>query len=196
MTLAFMSLRHKALGLALAGAAALLAFGDNRPVEQAEVAVPLNSGLTSGRPHSPMNGAERLASTSPGTLANPLPVAQGVTSRTAWVAHGASAPQAVDLFQSRQLPAPPAPKVARVVHVEATEAPDPGPPPWPYQLIGKKDESGTVDVFLARDQWVFSVRQGQTLEGQYRIQRVAPPVMTVEHVPTRQVQQIPIGGME
>ena len=86
-------------------------------------------------------------------------------------------------------PPPPPPK---------PEPPPPPPPPvappLPYTYIGKALSDGVWEVFLARGpERTLIVRNQMVLDGAYRVDAIAPPVMKLTYLPLNQVQQINIG---
>lgn len=78
-------------------------------------------------------------------------------------------------------PAPPAP---------------PSAPPLPYQFLGKKLEDNVWEVYLGRDEHTFIVREQATIEGNYRVESIRPPTMTVTYLPLNQTQTLSIGGVQ
>ena len=92
-----------------------------------------------------------------------------------------------DPFSTRRWNAPaPAPAIA-------APAPAPAPPVLPYAYLGKKLEGDRWEVFLSRGEHSFVVREGEALEGQYRVDRIAPPTLTLTFLPLGQAQTLAIG---
>jgi hypothetical protein len=91
------------------------------------------------------------------------------------------------LFGSRDFtpPPPPAPP--------APAAPA-GPPPLPYSYLGKMLGDGQWQVFLGRGVEALVAREGMVIDGRYRVERVAPPVLTLTYLPLNQQQQLDIGS--
>lgn len=81
-------------------------------------------------------------------------------------------------------PTPPPPLV---------KPPAPVAPPLPFTFIGKGRANGEWQVFLGRGDEVLIVQEGQTLANQYRIESVAPPLMTITYLPLGQTQTLAIG---
>jgi hypothetical protein len=73
------------------------------------------------------------------------------------------------------------------------QAAAPVAPPLPYGFIGKKQEAERWEVFLARGEQTFIAREGEVLEGTYRVDRIDPPALTFTYLPLGQVQTLPIG---
>ncbi|HEU4644467.1 MAG TPA: hypothetical protein VFS80_02750 [Burkholderiales bacterium] len=84
-------------------------------------------------------------------------------------------------------PAAPAARAAR-------PAPPPAPvaPPLPFRYLGRYVDGGRAAVYLARgDEPVLAV-QGETLPGGYRVEEVAPDVVTLIYVPLGTRQRLPV----
>ena len=87
--------------------------------------------------------------------------------------------------------APPAP-VARTV---AVAPPKPVAPPVPYRVAGQVSHDGVMEVVLARDDRVFTVREGGTLDNVYRVEAIKPDAVTLVYLPLEERQQIPVAGL-
>jgi hypothetical protein len=85
-------------------------------------------------------------------------------------------------------PPPPSKEVAVVV-----PPPAPVAPPLPFTLIGKSVGSGVYEVYLARGDQVYLVRENTTIDGTYRVDKIVPPMLTLTYLPLNQVQQLNIG---
>lgn len=85
-----------------------------------------------------------------------------------------------DLFpaHSWQPPPPPVPVVA------------PSAPPLPYEFKGRLEEAGQTRVFLARQQSMLVVKQGDVLEGTYRVDAVTPFSVEFTYLPLKQKQSL------
>jgi hypothetical protein len=87
-----------------------------------------------------------------------------------------------------ELPEPeaPAPTQAREVHQT------PKPPPLHITYLGKWSDEGQVTVFVSDGVRNYAVKQGDEIGQDYRVERIAPPVMEVTYLPmkTRQIMQI------
>jgi hypothetical protein len=90
-------------------------------------------------------------------------------------------------------PPPPPPPPAPVV-VKAP--PKPTAPPLPFTYIGKKEEGGRWEVYLARGADTFIVRDKTQIDDAYRAERIAPPNLTITYLPLKQVQTLIIGDAE
>lgn len=130
--------------------------------------------------------ARRPQAQSGGARPTPQPVALRPRN-SLWDAPAARAP-ARDLF-APTLPPPPAP-------VAAPPPPPPAPlqpPPLPYVYLGKRLDGDGWDVFLGRGEHTFIVREGATIEGAYRIDRIQPPRLEITYLPLGHPQTLAIG---
>src|SRR5712692_3822414 len=80
----------------------------------------------------------------------------------------------------------PRPKPAAV-----SAAPDPVAPPLPFRFAGQLHRDSGIEVYLARGEEIFTVKEGDTLDGQYRIDSVSATEVSFVHLPTgtRQTMQ-------
>jgi cohesin domain-containing protein len=85
-------------------------------------------------------------------------------------------------------PAPKAPKVALA-------PPKPVAPPLPYRIAGQVTHDGVMQVVLARDDRVFTVREGETLDNVYRVELITPDAVTFVYLPLDERQQLAVGGL-
>jgi hypothetical protein len=166
--------------LAVAGWLAL--WGDKRPAGAA-ISLPPRPSPVATSPAAPMPATAVTPSTS--ALDNEwLPL----VPRTQLVpidGVAASTPRP-DPFSARSWK-PPSPTIA------AATQHAPVAPPQPYAYLGKQWDGESWQVFLARGDQNFLVRQGQVLEGTWRVERLTPPGLALTHVPTGQVQDLAIG---
>jgi hypothetical protein len=164
-----MNPRHAVLAVALAASAALVYLDGGASAGGAVDAVvePAARRVPLGAASLPAAGAGLLAQTPRADL---------------FGAHGDDA-----LFGSRDFTPPPPPAPA----VPATPA---GPPPLPFSYVGKMLGEGRWQVFLGRGPEVLVAYQGMVIDGRYRVERVAPPVLTLTYLPLNQQQQLDIGS--
>ena len=94
----------------------------------------------------------------------------------------------VFLSQTWTPPPPPAPKAG-----PAPVPPPPVAPPLPFAYIGKAVADGAWEVFLARGEQTYVARKGALIDAAYRVESIAPPVITLTYMPLNQVQQLNIG---
>ncbi|MCZ8251712.1 MAG: hypothetical protein O9318_04505 [Hylemonella sp.] len=93
-----------------------------------------------------------------------------------------------DLFSQRSW-APPAPKPQPVVVPVVA----PSAPPLSFVYLGKKLEGGQWEVYLGQGEKTFVVREGQMLDGQYRVDSIKPPQMELMYLPLGLSQNLSIG---
>jgi len=70
-------------------------------------------------------------------------------------------------------------------------APDPVAPPLPFRFAGQLHRDSGIEVYLARGEEIFAAREGDTLDGQYRVDSVNATEVSFVHLPTgtRQTMQ-------
>jgi hypothetical protein len=183
-----------AMALALAGAAGLVLFGDNSP--SSDIAEPV--ARATATPSAPATPAPRAAARDEKydkdgkpqadvAILPLIPRAQLVgESGEATFASG----EGVFMGQNWNPPPPPPPP--------ASNAPPPPPmaPPMPFIYIGKALADGAWEVFLARGDKTYSVRAQSVIDGTYRVEKIAPPQMSLTYLPLNQQQQMNIGALE
>lgn len=100
-------------------------------------------------------------------------------------------PVAMDLFGLRSWTPPPPPP-------STTQAPPPPPmaPPLPFTFLGKKSEMGSWEVYLGRGENTYIVREGTRFAENYRVERIAPPQMTLTYLPLEQSQSMSVGDLQ
>lgn len=167
--------RHILMGVALAIAAGLAAFGDTTPQEDVAEAVE--------RPAQPARAPAARAASAPATILRLQPRADLIGDLSA---------SGDDLFGSQDWtpPAPPPPAA------QAGPPPPPMAPPLPFTFIGKSLEEGKWEVYLASGERTHIAFEGGTLDGAWRVERIAPPLMTLTYLPLNQVQQLNIGAFD
>jgi hypothetical protein len=168
--------RHIALGAALVVAAGFAIFGDKSPKGELVEPVSRSAVATPAR-------AEPVAAKAPQDEVTILrlqprldPIDGGAEGGGAFASHNWTPP-----------PPPPPP---------APPPPAPSAPPLPFTYIGKAQEKGAWEVFLARGNDILIVRNQMVLDGVYRIDAVAPPFLKITYLPLNQVQQLNIGVAE
>jgi hypothetical protein len=78
----------------------------------------------------------------------------------------------------------------------AAAAPKPVAPPVPYRVAGQVTRDGVVQVVLARDDRVISVREGDRLDDEYRVESIKPDAVTLVYLPLDTRQDLPVAGMQ
>jgi hypothetical protein len=172
--------RHLAMGAALLVAAGLVFFGDNAP--DSGVAEPVERAA-----RAPAAAAPVAAATT--TKAGVEPVILRLLPRDELMGDDSKDGRVLFGSQNWNLPAPPPPVQA----VNTAPPPPPMAPPLPFKLIGKSVGSGVYEVYLARGEQVYLVREKTTIDGTYRVDKIAPPMLTLTYLPLNQVQQLNIG---
>ena len=91
------------------------------------------------------------------------------------------------LFNSQSW-APPKPIVA-----PSAPLPAPAAPPLPFIYLGKQASDGKWEVYLARGEAVVIVHADSVIDNIYRVDAIAPPILSLTYLPLKQVQQLAIG---
>ena len=181
-----MNPRHLAMGVALLLAAGLLVFGDNTPDSEVAEAV------------------ERAPAAQVTVLA-PAPARTGKTGpaepaimrlipRAALIGEGDEAMGgSADVFGRQDWTPPPPPLPAPVA---PPPPPPPTAPPLPFTYLGKAAADGSWEVFLARGDKTYVVRDKMVIDGTYRVDAITPPNLTLTYLPLNQVQQLNIGVLD
>lgn len=180
------------MALALVGAAGLVLFGDNSP--SGSIAEPVarardagsaaGAGATASAAPAPRAAGKEQADT---VILPLIPRAQLVgESGDATFASG----EGVFMGQNWNPPPPPPPPPSN------TPPPPPMAPPMPFTYIGKALADGTWEVFLSRGDKTYSVRNQTVIDGTYRVEKIAPPLMSLTYLPLNQQQQMNIGALE
>jgi hypothetical protein len=189
--------RHLVLGAAFAGAALLAIFGDRAPDTGVAEAVERAPGAQV-QAQAPVAAAPgRAASWPAGGAAGKADIAGG-TRVLALIPREALIGDSDEQFRQgdnpvfgRQdwTPPPPPPPPA----APAPPPPPPSAPPLPFTFIGKSVGDGAWEVYLARGDRTYVVRDKTVIDGIYRVDSIAPPVLTLTYLPLNQVQQLNIG---
>ncbi|MCG2586560.1 hypothetical protein [Massilia sp. TS11] len=169
--------RHLVMGLALAGAAALVLFGDRSP---------------SGAISEPVVRARPAAAPAAARAPAPVPTAAAVLPlipRETLI--GDPSAHTPALFGAAA-----AAPVTQVKNEAPPPPPPPSAPPLPFQVIGKAVSDGQWQVFLARGDRTYVVAANSVIDGVYRVDSIAPPSMTLTYLPLNQQQQLSIGALE
>ena len=65
-------------------------------------------------------------------------------------------------------------------------------PPMPYRFAGKLLQDGKLQVFLSRGDATIPVKEGETLEGKYRIDSIGEDRITLVYLPLKHKETIPV----
>ncbi len=175
-----MKRRHVLLAAGLVVAAGLALLGDR--TAQSEVAEPVVRAPAPGAGSRPARDDSRAAAAGPAILAVVPRAAPDATTL------GESAGDAA-LFRSQDwTPPPPPPAVV--------PAPAPRAPALPFTYIGKAASDGQWQVFLASGERTLVVHANEIIDGTYRVDAIAPPLLTITYLPLKQVQQLNIGVID
>jgi hypothetical protein len=94
--------------------------------------------------------------------------------------------QVKDMFISKSWYVPPPPSLLVPVR--------PSAPAIPFHFIGKMiDDSDHPAVFLEKQNRIFVVREGDSIDAIYRVDRIKPPQMTLTYLPLDEKQTVQIG---
>jgi hypothetical protein len=93
---------------------------------------------------------------------------------------------ATDPFAPRSFapPAPPAPKPRRGAPVW------PAAPELPFRYVGKLVDDGALSVFLARGEASYSVKGGESIDGEYRVDKVSETDIVFTYLPLNVKQRL------
>lgn len=183
-----MTPRHILMGVALAGAIALTVFGDKRPASDVVEAV---ERAPAARRPAPLPAAPAAAK------AGAEPAILRLEPRATLIGEDdekLGAPG--DLFGRRDWNPPPPPPDAAAIAAAAAPPPPPMAPPLPFTYLGKAVADGAWEVYLARGDKTFIVRDNMVIEGTYRVDAITPPNLTLTYLPLNQVQQLNIGVLD
>ena len=205
--------RHIALGAALLVSAGFAVFGDKSPdsnlaeaVERAPRVRALAAGpvapaatqIIQPAPTVPAT-APVASSTTPATLVPMAGSASGsdnlivrLRPRAELIVDSGDAMGQGDSVFLSQNWTPPPPKP--VPPPPLPPPPPPTAPPLPYAYIGKAMSDGKLEVFLARGDKTYIVRNNTVIDGMYRVDVIVPPVLSLTYLPLNQLQQLNIGA--
>lgn len=187
--------RHLVLGAALACAVLLVIFGDKSPDGQIAEAVERTPGP---RP-APSVSAAAASAAATAAAGERVPASAATAAGRAAIL--ALVPRETLIgdgdTQFRQdgqgvfarqdwTPPPPRPQ-------PAPPPPPPSAPPLPFTFIGKSLDEGAWEIYLARGDRTYVVRDKTVIDGTWRVDAIAPPILTLTYLPLNQVQQLNIG---
>jgi hypothetical protein len=76
--------------------------------------------------------------------------------------------------------------------VRPQPAPPPMAPPLPFKFVGKLVQEGRLSILLAKGDSVIPVKEGETLDGTYRIESITDTQITLVYLPLAQKQTLPV----
>jgi hypothetical protein len=171
--------RHAIMTAALVASAALVVFGDNEPdvaiVESVERTAPAAAPAVSTDKAAPPAAAGG-------------PVVMRLIPRDELL--GGAGPDEGGAFHTQNWNPPPP--------EQAPPPPPPKPtaPAIPFVFIGKTLGEGKMDIHLSQGDRIHTVHAGDVIDGVWRIDAVAPPVLTITYLPLNQVQTMNIGASQ
>ena len=175
--------RHIAMGGALALAAGLVVFGDNTPddtlAEPAERVATVSS--TAPARSTAVAASKPVADTA---IVRLVPRDELIGADGERFGEGEQG-----LFARHDWTPPPPPPS----NAPPPPPPPPVAPPLPFKYIGKSLQDGVWEIYLARNDRTYLVRDGATIDGAYRVDAIRPPTLTLTYLPLDQVQQLNIG---
>jgi len=65
-------------------------------------------------------------------------------------------------------------------------------PPMPYRYAGKLVRNGQLSVLLSKDDTVFPIKEGDTLDGGYRVEAIGESQITLMYLPLKHKESIPV----
>jgi len=181
--------RHLLMGAALALAAGLAAFGDKTPNEAVAEAVE-RPGAQPARAATPQRASSTSATPQRASASAAAPAILRLQPRAELIGDIGSAEG--ELFGSQDWTPPPPPPTQQ----QSGPPPQPVAPPLPFTFIGKSLEEGKWEVFLASGERTHIATEGGVIDGAWRVERIAPPMMTLTYLPLNQVQQLNIGAFD
>lgn len=98
----------------------------------------------------------------------------------------AAVPPVKELFDARTWQSPPAPSARQ-------DAPPPSAPTLPFVYLGKMIYDGATTVFLASQDRNFTVKEGDVIDGSYRVDSIKGPLLTLTYLPLDTQQTMHIG---
>lgn len=183
--------RHLVLGAALLGAAALVLFGDRTPDTEVAEAVD-RPAAASPRAAVPVRAPAASVAVAPAPGKGQAILALVPRDVLIGDSEGRFGQGENGVFGRQDWTPPPPPQPA----VQAPPPPPPMAPPLPFTFIGKSVGEGAWEIYLARGDRTYVVHDKDVIDGTYRVDAIAPPVLTLTYLPLNQVQQLNIGVFE
>jgi hypothetical protein len=171
------------MGVALALAAGLVLFGDNAP--ETELAEPVERAAATAAP-----APARSAAPSIGKTGDDVAIARLIPRETLIGASGDRFGEGENSLFARHDWTPPPPPPS---NEPPPPPPPPSAPPLPFTYLGKSLQDGVWQIYLARGDRTYLLRDGETIDGTYRVDAIRPPVLTLTYLPLEQRQQLNIG---
>src|SRR6266853_2399291 len=80
--------------------------------------------------------------------------------------------------------------------VVSTALPEPVTPPLPYRFAGQFHRESGIEVYVARGEEVFPVKEGDTLDGQYKVDSVSATEVSFIYLPTGTRQTLQFSALK
>lgn len=193
-----MKMRPLLLAAGVAVAAWLAFFGDKTPASDIAEPVVRAPGAATASTSSTTAATAATAAKADGSVAHTEavsgePVILALETRENLIGGEFAPPRTESFFASQSWtpPAPPPPAPTKPL-----PPPPPVAPPLPFTFLGKKNEAGRWEVFLARGDQTLIVHEQSVIEGIYQIDAIEPPTLTVTYLPLKQKQILTIGGAD
>ncbi len=169
----------------------LAVFGDKTPVTQVDrrgiaqppISPPAPPPPPRSIPTTPTGAAKLVAPTGLAPL-HPLMARDRLI-----LASLAKDPPRRDLFVSRSWSPPLPPTRVPPPAVAVT----PRAPALPFVFIGKTFDGSTWEVYVAQGEKSHVLREGGLIDNTYRVDKIAPPLLSVTYLPLGQAQTLAIG---
>lgn len=81
-------------------------------------------------------------------------------------------------------PAPPSAPVAAPLTVAPVDLTPQGPPELPFRYVGNLVDGADQTVYVARGDQAYVLRQGDVVDGMYKVLGITPAQIEFEHIPT------------
>lgn len=192
-----MKTRHLLMSAGLVGAAWLAFFGDKSVDTEGAAPVTRQSAMPSSISAAPAGKSVIRSSTLIEAEAQVAPksqTAQGETEaqilalqpRADLMGAANSGHGSDGLFASKSWTPPP--KLAKL-----EPPPPPTAPPLPFTYLGKQTAGGQMEVYLARGEEIFVVRDQTVIQNTYRVESIKPPTLSLVYLPLNETQRLSIG---
>ncbi|MDH4481469.1 MAG: hypothetical protein QE279_02035 [Rhodoferax sp.] len=164
-------------------------FADKTPSSDADLLAPTRATAASPSAAAPARDAVRETGAPPGPKnAKPAPPAPATVLALAERPRGpkpdAEHPGAPAFGARSWAPLPPPP-------------PPPAPPrapPLPFSVLGKQLQAGAWQVYLALGEDTRVARAAAVIDGKYRVESIAPPLIVFTYLPLNERQTLDIGA--
>jgi hypothetical protein len=86
---------------------------------------------------------------------------------------------------------------AAVAHAQEPDKAIAGPqaaPPLPFSYVGRLVQNGKTEVIVMRGGVLYSVAEGEEIEGEYRVERISGSNVAFTYLPARVKQNLDLTG--